>query len=54
MSVVENVEKIILEVERRPSLYKKQSKEYSDKHLKERNVRAGKKKTLNFSVLPGN
>ena len=36
MSVVENVEKLILEVERRPPLYKKQSKEYSDKHLKDK------------------
>jgi hypothetical protein len=51
---VENVEKLIPEVERRPPLYKKQSKEYSDKHLKERNVRAGKIKTLHFSALPGN
>jgi hypothetical protein len=36
MSVVENVEKLILEVERRPPLNKKQSKEYSDKHLKDK------------------
>jgi len=36
MSVVENVEKLILEVEWRPPLYKKQSKEYSDKHLKDK------------------
>jgi len=36
MSVVENVEKLILEVERRPPLYKKHSKEYSDKHLKDK------------------
>jgi hypothetical protein len=36
MSVVEDIEKLILEVERRPHLYKKQLKEYYDKHLKEK------------------
>jgi hypothetical protein len=34
MSVVGNIEKLILEVERRPPLYKKQLKEYCDKYLK--------------------
>ena len=36
MSVVENVEKLILEVEKGPPLHKKQSKEYSDKHFKDK------------------
>ena len=36
MYVAEDIEKLILEVERRPPLYKKQLKEYCDKHLKEK------------------
>jgi hypothetical protein len=35
MSVFEDVEKLILVVERRPPLYKKNMKEYSDRALKE-------------------
>jgi hypothetical protein len=35
MSLFEDVEKLILEVERRPPLYKKNMKEYSDRNLKE-------------------
>ena len=36
MSVVEDVEKLTWEVERRPLLYKKKLKEYSDRNLKEK------------------
>ena len=36
MSVVEDIEKLILEVERRPLLYNKQLKEYSDGNLKDK------------------
>ena len=35
MSVVEDIEKLILEVERRPALYNKKLKEYSDRNLKD-------------------
>jgi len=34
MSIVEDIEKLILEVERRPPLYNKKLKEYSDRNLK--------------------
>ena len=36
MSVVEDVEKLIWEVERRPASYKKKLKEYSDKNLRDK------------------
>jgi len=35
MSAVEDMEKLISEVERRPPLYKKKLKEYSDRNLKD-------------------
>jgi hypothetical protein len=35
MSVFEDVEKLILEVERRPPFYKRNIKEYGDRSLKE-------------------
>jgi len=34
MSIVEDIRKLILEVERSPSLYNKKFKEYSDRNLK--------------------
>jgi len=36
MSIVEDVEKLIVEVERRPLLYNKKLKEYSDRNLKDK------------------
>jgi hypothetical protein len=36
MSIIEDVEKLILEVERKPPLYKKKLKEYSDRNLKDK------------------
>ena len=36
MSMVEDTEKLILEVERRPPLYNKTLKEYSDRNLKDK------------------
>jgi hypothetical protein len=36
MSVVEDIEKLIWEVERRPPWYNKKLKEYSDKNLKDK------------------
>jgi hypothetical protein len=36
MSIVEDIEKLILEVERRPPLYNKKLKEYSDRNLKDK------------------
>ena len=36
MSIVQDIEKLILEVERRPPLYNKQLKEYSDRNLKDK------------------
>ena len=36
MSIVENLEKLIWEVERRPPLYNKKLKEYSDRNLKDK------------------
>jgi hypothetical protein len=36
MSIVEDIEKLILEVERRPPLYKKKLKEYSDRNVKDK------------------
>jgi hypothetical protein len=36
MSIVEDIEKLILEVERRPPSYNKQLKEYSDRNLKDK------------------
>jgi hypothetical protein len=36
MSIVENIEKLILEVERRPALCNKKLKEYSDRNLKDK------------------
>jgi len=37
MSIIEDVEKLILEVERRPPLYnKKKLKKYSDRNLKDK------------------
>jgi len=36
MAIIENVEKLISEVERRPPLYNKKLKEYSDRNLKDR------------------
>ena len=34
MSIVQDIEKLILEVERRPPLYNKQLKEYRDRNMK--------------------
>jgi hypothetical protein len=36
MSIVQDIEKLILEVERRPPLYNKKLKEYSDRNLKDK------------------
>jgi hypothetical protein len=36
MSIVEDIEKLIWEVERRPPLYNKKLKEYSDRNLKDK------------------
>ena len=36
MSIVQDIEKLILEVERRPPLYNKQLKEYGDRNLKDK------------------
>jgi len=36
MFIVEDIEKLILEVERRPPLYNKKLKEYSDRNLKDK------------------
>ena len=36
MSIVEDIEKLICEVERRPPLYNKKLKEYSDRNLKDK------------------
>ena len=36
MSIIEDVEKLISEVERRPPLYNKNLKEYSDRNLKDK------------------
>ena len=36
MSIVEDIEKLIWEVERRPHLYNKKLKEYSDRNLKDK------------------
>jgi hypothetical protein len=36
VSIVEDVEKLIWEVERRPPLYNKKLKEYSDRNLKDK------------------
>ena len=36
MSIIEEVEKLILEVERRPPLYNKKLKEYSERNLKDK------------------
>jgi len=36
MSIVEDIEKLILEVERRPPLYNKKLKECSDRNLKDK------------------
>jgi hypothetical protein len=36
MSIVEYIEKLILEVERRPPLYNKKLKEYSNRNLKDK------------------
>jgi hypothetical protein len=46
MSVFEYMEKLILEVERRPPLYKRNMKEYGDRSLKEESV------VTNLSELP--
>jgi hypothetical protein len=36
MSIVEDIEKLIWEVDRRPPLYNKNLKEYSDRNLKDK------------------
>jgi hypothetical protein len=36
MSVVEDIEKLICEVEKRPALYNKNVREYSDRNLKQK------------------
>jgi hypothetical protein len=36
MSIVEGIERLILEVERRPPLYNKKLKEYSDRNLNDK------------------
>jgi hypothetical protein len=36
MSIVEDTEKLILEVERRPPLYNKKLKKFSDRNLKDK------------------
>jgi hypothetical protein len=36
MSIVEDIEKLILEVERRPPVYNKKLKECSDRNLKDK------------------
>jgi hypothetical protein len=36
MSIAEDIEKLILEVERRPPLYNKKLKEHSDRNLKDK------------------
>jgi len=36
MPIIEDVEKLILEVKRRPPLYNKKLKEYSDRNLKDK------------------
>jgi hypothetical protein len=53
MSIVEDIEKLILEVERRPPLYNKNLKEYSDRNLKNKLwYEVCKSVVTNWSELP--
>ena len=53
MSIVEDIEKLICEVERTPPLYNKKLKEYSDKNLKDKLCyEVSKSLVTNWSELP--
>jgi hypothetical protein len=53
MFVVEDIEKLICEVERRPPLYnKKKMKDYSDKNLKDKLYEVSKSLVTNWGELP--
>jgi len=53
MSIVEGIEKLMLEVERRSSLYNKKFKEYSDRNLKDKLwYEVYKSVVTNWSELP--
>jgi hypothetical protein len=53
MSIVEDIEKLTLEVERRRSLYNKKLKEYSDRNLKDKLwYEIYESVVTNWSVLP--
>jgi hypothetical protein len=53
MSIVEDIEKLILEVERRPCLYNKKWKEYSNRNMKDKLwYEVCKSFVTNWSELP--
>jgi hypothetical protein len=52
VSVVEDIEKFILEVERRPPFYNKKLKEYSDRNLNDKLYGVYESVSTNWSELP--
>jgi hypothetical protein len=53
MSIVGDIEKLMMEVERRPPLYNKKLKEYSDRNLKDKLwYEVCKSAVTNWSELP--